>query len=636
MSEVALQYHDPWRYVKIAAWVALAIVMLIFLPSVLIGVAIFFLGRNFFTRTQWLTLGVIALLITIVTLPKTLGLYFMWVMSLFKLESAVTFIFNVTLTTPLWIPPYSVLIIGILSGSIIGALLGADGNISTITPSAKPKMTSSLVPTNHDEIRDKIIKKMPVPRNLIPSAENLANNYKGPKQSPGNLLIPIGRDKERKPVYISEKELQTHGVILGATGSGKTETIKWFTGALMDIKYSLLIIDMKEDLDQGGLRDFCRAYAYVNDLPYQEIALSDDNGYWYLNALAGMNADQAFDAVVSQAEFDDQFHQAMNKKASGQVNKLLFEAYETWPDRYPAPSLKLLGTTLQNMYTETKPMLVDVQQAKGKDYVMQHYSALMRKDQDLEKEAMTFGLRLTNLYDTLAGEMALSPGVSKNGAQRVALDVTAPGVIYIGASSTGFPELAKTVSASVMSRMNAMAADIAAGKFNKDELFRRALVIDEANMITRSHVHNALSRYRSAKISLFLATQGPTDWIDEHGDDWGRLTQNINVCIAGKMSSPEAAKLTAEYIGTDKFIGLNRRVTDGIVEESGSIKEQEDYLVPPQDFRGLDSGEMVMRTPKQQVWMQVPMRNWEVDKYLADGAPPLTPERNIELLKKYQ
>lgn len=636
MSEVALQYHDPWRYVKIMLWIAAAAVVILFLPSAILGGVLFFFARGFFTRLQWAVIGIAATIISIITLPKTLGLYFLWVLTLLRLDAAPTSLFHVVLTTPIWLPPYSVLLFAVMFGSLAGIALGTSGSISAMAPASKPKMSASLVPENHDKIRSRIIKKMPSPKDLIPSEQNLSSNYKGPSQEPGNFLIPMGWNKDYKPVYLSEKELQTHGVILGATGSGKTETIKWFSGALMDIKYSLLIVDMKEDLDRGGLRDFCRAYAYVNNLPYQEIALSDDNGYWYLNALAGMSADQAFDAVVSQAEFDDQFHQALNKKASGQVNKLLFEAHENWPERYPAPSLKLLGQTLQDMYANTRAMLADVQGKYGNEYVHMHYAPLMKKDTDLAKEAMTFGLRLTNLYDTKAGEMALSPGVSKNGVHRVPIDVTAPGVIYIGASSTGFPELAKTVSASVMSRMNAMAADIAAGKFNKDELFRRLLIIDEANMITRSHIHNALSRYRSAKISLFLATQGPTDWIDEHGNDWGRLTQNINICIAGKMSSPEAATLTADYIGTDKFIGLNRRVTDGVIEESGSIKEQEGYLVPPQDMRTLDSGEMVMRTPKQQTWMQMPLRNWEIDKYLADGAPPLTPERNIELMKKYE
>ena len=69
----------------------------------------------------------------------------------------------------------------------------------------------------------------------------------------------------------------------------------------------------------------------------------------------------------------------------------------------------------------------------------------------------------------------------------------------------------------------------------------------------RGLVVNLLARGRSAGIHLSLCTQGPNDWIDRHGDDWSRLTQNTNVAIIMAQGTPGAAELCADFIGTRRL-----------------------------------------------------------------------------------
>lgn len=627
-QDMALRYRDPWLVPKIMLLIALIIFALIFLPALAIALVVFFGARQFLTRGQWAIVLIGSIAGIGLTLSTAFTDYFIWLANFIGLGDFAANISNATLVTPRWLPPASVIAYGLALAGAIGLIIGNEGAITTMTP-MRPEMGTGLVPKDRERIRNRLI-KMPVPRYSIPVLNpdpELEKKYKGPKQDPKNRVIPMGRDQNKKMVWLSEKEMKTHGVILGSTGSGKTESIKWLSGALMDMGYSGVILDLKEDLEGGGLRDFCRAYTREHGIPYQEVALSDLSGYWYLNALKGLSADQATDSVISGAPMDDQFHASQVAKISGQMNSLIFHAHKLFPEKYPEPSIYGLGSALQkDAFKAAKPMLADIVSAIGRERAEELYSVLFTPDKGLKEEGMGFGLRLTGLFDTEAGRNVLMPGEAPDGNPRQALDFTAPGLIYIGASSTGYKELAKTVSSSVLSRINALAASVSAGVLDQKTMGNRFLIVDEANFIERSLVKNFLSRARSSGFRGFFSTQSSKDWADPvNGDDWPSISQNVNVAIMGKMNDPESAKAAAEYVGTQEVAKASRRITDGIVEESGSLQEDEEFLVKPEEFRKFREGEMILRTPNQAHWCQVPMRSWELDAYIADGSPRPTP-----------
>lgn len=613
-----LRYRDPMVVPKIILGILATILGITFLPALAVAAIAFLTGRKLLTRLQWGLILVASTIGVILTAGKTFGSYFLWYPQIFGLENLVEGISNTNLTTPVWLPPLAVLSLGLVLAGVTGIILGDEGTISTMSP-MKTVSKSSVVPRDHKKVRSKLIKKAP-PLEYIPVQRDGAPEPKGPKQNPKNLRLPLGRDQDGRLVWLSEKEIKTHGVILGSTGSGKTETIKWLAGALLDMGYSVLILDLKEDL--VGLREFTRGYAYVHGTPYQEVALSDNDSKWWLNAISGVSADAAADAVIGQQEYDDQYHQSMNRRAAGQVNKLIFHAHELWPDRFPEPSIYLLGSILaKDMFKETKVMLAEVTAHIGHDLAHELYSALFQRDDTLLKEAQSFGMRLVNLYDTTAGRNVLNEGVTSDGEPKRPIDVTQPGLTYIGASSLAYPELAGTVASAVLTRVNVMAADVAAGR-NGAVPRKRAIIVDEANFVNRRILLNLLSRARSAGITAWVATQSANDFIDKDGDDWARLATNINVSIFGKQTAPGAAELAAEFIGNEVKQSTTRKVVDGYVEESGSLKEDKDYIVPPEDLRSFEEGEMIIRTNAQINWVQVPMRNGELEAYQAAGSPP--------------
>lgn len=419
--------------------------------------------------------------------------------------------------------------------------------------------------------------------------------------APGKRRFPIGLSAQGTPVYLTEKEIGTHGLILGATGSGKSETIKALVGNLLDLGWSGLLLDLKEDTAPGGLRDWCVTYTNTHGTPYQELRLSDEQSPYWFNTLHGMGADEMRDAILGSQTFEAAYYEALNKELLGQLVNLMWWAHQADPNQFPYPSMydmaKICGSG--NLPTATKKMRAFVLDSIP-GVTEDDFRVLANPDKAKAEAAAGFGSRLGNIYESQAGRTVLRQNAE--GTRRL-VDVTNGGLTYIGLDSQGKADLTAVISSAVLQRLSAYAAARTTGKVEKGA--PRFVIIDEANWINRTIVQNLLSRARGAGIALFLCTQGPKDWIDEKGDDWGTLTQNINVAIIMRQGEPDSATICAEYFGkkkrqrtsesisqtTDMF-GNARRAND---VDRFTVSEELDYVVPPESFRHLKVGQAYIR-----------------------------------------
>jgi hypothetical protein len=445
-------------------------------------------------------------------------------------------------------------------------------------------------------------------------------------QEPGKRQFPMGVGLNGSPVYLSEAEIRTHGLILGATGSGKSETIKALAGNLLDLGWSGMILDLKEDTAPGGLRDWCNQYAQFHSTPYQELRLSSpDNDTWF-NPLKGMGPDEMRDMVLELNEFEAAYYEALNKELLGQVVNLLNWAHQAKPHEFPFPTMydiaKICGAPA--LPNATKKMRAVVQAAiPGVEEEM--FRVLANPTKAQQESASGFASRVGNIYDSQAGRMVLRPGLTPGGVPRRELDVTAPGLTYIGLDSQGKPDLTRIISSTVLQRLSVYASQRTTGQAEKSApMF---LIVDEANWVNRTITQNLLSRARGAGVSMWLCTQGPKDWIDKDGDDWGKLTNNINVAIIMRQGEPESATLCAEYLGhttrtkvtervsqATSLVGGPRRTrgSDGRLIEDFTVSEEEVYRVSPDQLRELTIGEAIIRVgaPEQRFdYARISMRD---------------------------
>ena len=401
--------------------------------------------------------------------------------------------------------------------------------------------------------------------------------------------------------------------------SGKSKTIEGLAGALLDLGWSGMLLDLKEDTAPGGLRDWCQTYASSHSVPYQELRLSDAQSPFWFNALSGMGADEMRDAILTLSDFDDAYWQALNKELLGQTVNLVVWAHQADPKNFPEPTMYDIGKLLStgNLKNATKKHRAVVAATMPHIDPAEDFRVLENPSADQAKSAVGFGSKLTLIYDTQAGRTVLRP--SPDGTKRQ-VNVTAPGLTYVGLDSQGKADLTKVISSSTLQRMSVYAAQRVTGQVTgEDSKAPRFLIVDEANWVDRTITQNLLSRARSAGIAVFLCTQGPKDWVDKNGDDWGKLTQNTNVAIVMRQGEPQSAEMCADYIGTDKqeetstsfqtednvFGGSQRKVT------SQNSREVDSYLVEPETLRRMEVGEAVLKVgvPNRVEWMKVALRD---------------------------
>jgi hypothetical protein len=465
-----------------------------------------------------------------------------------------------------------------------------------------PFQHESLVPSASEK---KGVALVSVPGGIIRSPESVLRTT-GAELGVGT--VAVGLDRKRTPVLLTEQEIGMHGMILGSTGSGKTETIKVMAAALCDLGWPGMIVDLKEDTSTGGLRDFLSTYAHHHALPFQELALSDPNPKFWFNPLEGMGPDEARDTILSLTEYDDSYWKNINLKMLGQIVTLLFDAHYADSEQVPYPSIIEIGRILSSsdLPASTRKLRGIVASRTGA-VNEDRYSALIHPSPDEAKSAIGFGAKLTQIYNTQAGRTVLSPDPRSG---RPLLDVTQGGLTYVGLDTQGKRDLSMIVSSAVLQRMSVFAAQRTTGTASKSQ--KRFVIIDEANVINRPIVKTILQKARAAGLVLILCTQGPEDWIDINGDDWSAMAQNVNFAVIMSQGSPRSAELCAELVGEKVKLQVSQQIDMQEYGAKGSYREAVDFIVPPHELRGLSIGEAVLRVnkPTERVtWMAVKQRD---------------------------
>ena len=506
-----------------------------------------------------------------------------------------------------WAVPVPQLLL--FSAALFGLGLGTlrTGIVSKRAGSAKLKRLIGFVPKEqaliptHDELQ-KIRKKPPAGGVLAIDAGN--RTITGADDGGHDRQFAFGVDSGNQPVTLTETEIGMHGLFLGSTGAGKTEALKSFIAALMDLGWSGMVVDCKEDTSTDGFRDFLDQYTNHHAVQYQELAVSTAGRYWF-NPLAGMGPDEARDTILSLTDFDDEYWQNINKKVLGQLVTLCYAAAEV-DEQTPHPTMYDIGKILGsgNLAGGTKRMRAKIKE-RSTEYTVDDFSALSGPSTDEQKSAIGFGSKLTQIYETQVGRQSLRAG---NGKQL--LDVTSDGLTYIGLDTQGKPDLSRMISSAVLQRMSVYAAQRTTGAATSTN--PRFLIIDEANWVHRDIIKNLLSRARAAGISVALATQSPLDWVDRKGDDWQTMSQNCNFAVIMAQGSPDSAERCAEFIGSEPKLSFMSQIRDGKVGVDGMMRENVDYKVRPDELRALTIGEAILRVnkPRERVtWMTVAMRD---------------------------
>lgn len=552
-------------------WALIAAVAAVAAPLVLVAALLYWLTHSALSRVQYALLAVASAAALFVGRGAFVEDYADWLNRLLLGRDRLD------------LPVSALFVAGVFLASLVGVASGTKA--ATFLPAFLRRQKigrEEFLPSDAQRKRlDKVV-AAPVDgptTSLLPHAEVSGQR--------GRRRFPLGLNEQGVPFWLSEQEVGTHGMIFGSTGSGKSETIKVIAAGLADLGWDGLILDLKEDTKAGGLRDWVFDYADFHRIPFQELRLSSAKPDFWFDTLAGLGRDEARDAIMSLTAFDDDYYQQLSKKLMGQLLRLMYLAYEIDPTNCPHPTLYEVARILSSpkLAAATKKM-----RAIACTRVAAHeFDILENPSVEYQKQAASWGAKLGQVFETQAGATVLRPGDN-----RTQFDVTRKGLCYVGLDSQGKADLTRLVSSAVLQRLSADSAQRTTGQ-TTTEIRPKFIIVDEANWVDRTIVQNLLSRARSAGISIFLATQGPRDWIDKQGDDFGRLSQNVNISVIMKQGDPDSAELCANYLGTQAFFEQTLTHRDGDLLNAGSIRRETDYRVSPEQLRELRVGEAVIR-----------------------------------------
>lgn len=453
-----------------------------------------------------------------------------------------------------------------------------------------------------------------------------------------NWIHGIGALQE-EPVFIPIEHANTHTLICGTTGSGKTRLYDALIAQLIAMNFSVVILDPKGDKDMAeAARRGCEELGRPNDFVYFHPAHPEKSTR--IDPLKNFSRGTELAtrvAAILPSEGGDPFtafsQMALNKLCEGLllihekpslmlfrrlleggIVRLVIKAMEAHFERVK-PGRDESGAELAHGWIlESKPY-TNKAQGKGDDAhaqaLIQYYRdhmignhpssavegliSLFEHDSSHMSKMITGLMPVLNMLTSGGLGPLLSPDYDDPNDHRPITDlgkITRTGqVAYIGLDSLSDGMVASAIGSMLLSDMTAVAGE----RYNFHDpraLPKVALLVDEAAEVMNAPLIQMLNKGRGSGFYVFLAVQTLSDIADRLGskDLALKTIGNINNLIALRCNDEGTQEYISTKFGTtvvrqvDVGFSAKNEVNDPLTYSatmSESLSETEAPLIPP-------------------------------------------------------
>jgi hypothetical protein len=382
----------------------------------------------------------------------------------------------------------------------------------------------------------------------------------------------LGQDHQGAPFVLNERELSLHTMVLGSTGSGKTETLKTLVTGLLGLGYSGTLIDATGDTDSGGLADFLSSYASTHATPYQYLSLDDPSTSF--DPLEGLGQFEVKTLLLSMIQIEDAYWRTAFVSLVPEVLEVVYAAHYQDSPNLPPLCLEELGRIFSNLPQSLEPYLAAARPSSEP-------TGLAGKTLFSEAKltvASSLGDTISALYTSNSPWRSVPQkdvnlgALGKSSAESI-------GLTYIGADTLASPNSAALFLSTAVLQLTTLAHT----RRTLDRADPHFILIHGAGAIDPGHLRTLLRRARGAQYTIILSANGPTDWPTL----WNEITQNINVTLVMAQHTKRDAELSSELLGS----------APGTTEA----------LASPQELRELRVGEALVHIaqPYTTTWIRV-------------------------------
>jgi conjugal transfer pilus assembly protein TraD len=416
-----------------------------------------------------------------------------------------------------------------------------------------------------------------------------------PETGARGAATPLGRDQNGREVALSDAELSAHGLILGASGSGKSTTLLTILGDHVQRGRPVIAIDLK------GSPAFARdleAAARAAGRPFRLWTL-DGPTRW--NPLQHGNATELKDKLIATERFTEPHYQRAAERYVQTAIQVLHAAHPGRP------------TTLAEVVEAMDPRRLAglLRQLPGERTARVHdYLSTLTPDQLSAVRGL--GTRLAIISESHVGRhLEPGDGTAGDGGPPIDLRRALEGgeVVCFSLNSSTYGKLAAQIGALVVQdlitatghRLTKNGGVPVTGE-------RRAMIgIDEFAALGAESVAGLVERSREAGSSLLLAAQEFADLERAAPGLRDQIVGSTAIKLVHRQEVPASALMVAQMAGTvkrwDETEQLGGRLLSGHPTGRGTRRQVEDYRIHPNTIKSLGTGRVVVitKTPRATV-----------------------------------
>jgi conjugal transfer pilus assembly protein TraD len=397
--------------------------------------------------------------------------------------------------------------------------------------------------------------------------------------------VALGVDASGDEALLTDEQLSAHGLILGASGAGKTTTL--LTILTDRIRRGLPVVG----IDMKGSPAFARELADAADAAGRPFRLWTPDGPSRWNPLEHGNPTELKDKLIATERFTEPHYQ---RAAERYVQTVLQVLQHARPDRAPT-----LEEVVRLMDPGRLPAMLRGLPRQLADRV-QDYLAGLTPDQLSAVRGL--GTRLAILTESHTGEYLAPPS---RGGTAVDLRSALAGdeVVLFSLNSSTYGKLAAQLGTLAVQDLVAGVGDRLGGPGAAPlapDPPQAIVAIDEFSALGGDQVVALLARARESGVSVVLVTQELADLERAARGLRDQVVGVTAVKIAHRQDVPASAQAIAQMAGTEKRWEETRqfggRLLGGLDSGRGTRRHVEQFVVHPNEIKSLRTGDAVVIT----------------------------------------
>ncbi len=389
--------------------------------------------------------------------------------------------------------------------------------------------------------------------------------------------LVLGLDARGRVLELSDSQLSAHGLILGASGAGKSTTLLAILTAQIRRGRPVVAIDLK------GSPAFAGALREAAEAAGRPFRCWSPDGPEAWNPLAHGNATELKDKLIATERFTEPH-------------------YQRAAERYVQTALQVLQAGGQQITLERVVSVLDpVRLAAGARRLaperaaqVSDYLASLTPDQVSAVRGLAS--RLAIISESHTGRYLNDPA-------RTGIDLRAAlsgdEVVLFSLNSSTYEQLAAQLGTLAVQDL----VSVAGHRLTTGGQAPATVAIDEFSALGSDHVVSLLARGREAGVSVLLATQELADLDRSARGLRDQVLGNTAVKIAHRQDVPRSAETVAQLAGKvrdwEQSYSVRPGRWGGTDLSHGTLRQVDRFVIEPDRVGSLRTGEavVIVKTP---------------------------------------